>query len=442
DLRDLLFERILFLVNKPHHLCRTRRRIEDEAREGLPARSAVLMARVGGRPHTEVLAMVHDGIDLAVHVRSEAVHRDDRRESERLQDPYVRIEVHHAGCEGFRILGGQLLPLRAAMVLQRPDADDEHRGIGSESALAAHQVHELLGTEVRPEADLRDDDIPEAEPEAVREDGVVAVRDVRERPAVDEGRRTFERLHEVRHECVLQEDRRGAVNVQVSDLHRPLLAIERDDDALEALLEVRDPFREAEDRHHLARGGDYELILPRDPVLRSAKARDDDAQLAVVHVQAPREEDPRGIDVQLVPVEDVRVQDCGDQIVRGANRVDVPCEMEVDLLHREDLGSTATGGASLRAEYGSKGGLADRHNALLPQSIQGLAKSDRREGLPLSIPCGRRACDEDELPWRAFRARSTAASRTFAMDSLFRTRSSLPSPMSAATSRIGRILAL
>jgi len=215
---------------------------------------------------------------------------------------------------------------------------------------------------------------------------------------VDEGRRTFERLHEVRHEGVLQEDRRGAVHIQVSDLHRPLLAIERDDDALEALLEVRDPFREAEDRHHLARRRDHELVLPRDPVLRSAEARDDVPQLAVVHVQAPREEDSRGIDVQLVPVEDVRVQDCGDQIVRGANRVDVPCEMEVDLLHREDLGSTATGGASLRAEYGSEGGLADRHNALLPQSIQGLAKSDRREGLPLSIPCGRRACDEDEFP--------------------------------------------
>src|SRR5205809_7657702 len=117
---------------------------------------------MAARPRTERLAMVHHGIDLAVHVRSAAVRREDRRESERLLDPYVRIEVHHAGCEGFRILGGQLLPLRAAMVLQRPDAADEHRGIGSESALAAHQGHELLGPYVRSETYLRDDNSPDA----------------------------------------------------------------------------------------------------------------------------------------------------------------------------------------------------------------------------------------------------------------------------------------
>src|SRR2546427_3341789 len=45
------------------------------------------------------------------------------------------------------------------------------------------------------------------------------------------------------------------------------------------------------------------------------------------------------------------------------------------------------------------------------------------------------------FPWRAFRAWSTAARRTFAMASLLRTRSSLPSPSSAATSRIGRLRA-
>ena len=226
----------------------------------------------------------------------------------------------------------------------------------------------------------------------------MAVRDIRERSAVHKGRRTFECLHKVGHEGVLQEDRRGAVHIQVSDLHGPLLAVERDDNALEARLEVRDPFREAEDRHHLARGGDHELVLPRDPVLRSAKARDDVAQLAVVHVQAPREEDPRGIDVQFVPVEDVRVEDRGDQIVRGANRVDVAREVQVDLLHREDLGSAAARRPALRAEHGPEGRLANCDNALRPEAIQGLPESDRGEGLALSISGRGRAGDEDELP--------------------------------------------
>src|SRR5438128_1673565 len=106
DFRDLLLEGIHVLVHEPHRLRRTRRRIEDEAREGFPARSAVFMARVRGCPHAEVLATVHDRIDLAVCVGDEAVYRDDRRESERLQDSDVRLEVHHAGREGVGILEG------------------------------------------------------------------------------------------------------------------------------------------------------------------------------------------------------------------------------------------------------------------------------------------------------------------------------------------------
>src|SRR2546427_784610 len=289
DLRDLLLEKILVLVDEPHRLRSTGRRIEDEPRQPLPACSALLMAGVRGRPHAEVLAMVHDGIDLAVRVGDEPIHPDHGREAERLQDSYVRIEVHHAVREGLRILHAQLLPLRAAVVLQRADADDEDRSVGSEPALAAHQIHELLRAEVRSEADLCDDDIPDADPEAVREDRVVTVRDVRERPTVPERRSSLERLHQVRHERVLQQDRRGTVHVEVSDLHRTLLAVERDDDSFEARLEVRDPFRQTEDRHHLARGRDHELVLPRDPMLRAAETRDDVAQLSVVHVEAPRE---------------------------------------------------------------------------------------------------------------------------------------------------------
>src|SRR2546430_1934728 len=245
DLRDLFLEKILVLVDEPHRLCRTGRRIEDEPCERLPARSPVLMRGVRGRPHAEVLAMVHDGIDLAVRVGDESVHPDHWREAERPQDSHVRIEVHHARREGLRILEAQLLPFGAAMVLQRADADDKDRGVGSESALAAYQIHELLRAEVRSEAGFRDDDVSEAQAEAVRKDRVVPVRDVRERPAMDEGGRPFERLDQVRHERVLQQDCRGAVHVKVSDLHGTLLAVERDDDPLEACLQVRDPFREA-----------------------------------------------------------------------------------------------------------------------------------------------------------------------------------------------------
>src|SRR2546427_832539 len=132
-------------------------------------------------------------------------------------------------------------------------------------------------------------------------------------------------------------------------------SIERDDNPLEAGLEIGDPLRQAEDRHHLACGRDDETVLPRHAVLRAAETRDDVPQLAVVHVEAPREQDAGRIQVERVAVEEVRIHDRRDQVVRGADRMDVTCEMEVDLFHRKDLGVTASCGPAFRPEHGSAG---------------------------------------------------------------------------------------
>src|SRR5947199_1460133 len=282
-------------------------------------------------------------------------------------------------------------------MLEGADAHDEHRGVRSQAARAADEVDELLGPEVRAEACLRADDVPEAEGEAVREDGIVAVGDVREGPAVHEGGRPLQGLDQVRHQRVLQEDRRGPVDVEVAGADRMLLAVEGDHDPLEAGLEVRDALREAEDRHDLARGGDDEPVLPRHAVLRTAEARHDVPQLAVVHVEAPREQDAGRVDVELVPVEDVRVQDRRDQVVRRADGVDVPGEVEVDLLHRQDLGPPASRRAAFRPEDRPEGRLADGDDPLRAEAVQGLAEADRGQRLSLPVAGRGRAGDEDEL---------------------------------------------
>jgi DNA-binding PucR family transcriptional regulator len=72
----------------------------------------------------------------------------------------------------------------------------------------------------------------------VAEHRVAAVRDVGERAAVDEGRRAFQRLHEVRRDRVLEQRGHGAVAVQVAGAHRLALAGIADDDIAEPLLEV------------------------------------------------------------------------------------------------------------------------------------------------------------------------------------------------------------
>ena len=132
-------------------------------------------------------------------------------------------------------------------------------------------------------------------------------------------------------------------------------------------------------------------------MLRPAEARHDVPELAVVHVEAPREQDAGRIDVDLVPVEDVRVQDRGDQVVRRSDGVDVPREVEVDLLHRQDLGPAASGRAAFRPEDRPEGRLADGDDPFRAEAVQGLAEADRGQGLPLPVAGRGRAGDEDEL---------------------------------------------
>src|SRR2546425_9231477 len=80
---------------------------------------------------------------------------------------------------------------------------------GIEARHPALDVEELLRAEVRAEARLAEHDVAQAERELRRHHRVAAVGDVAERAAVDERRSALERLHQVRVDGVLQEERRS-----------------------------------------------------------------------------------------------------------------------------------------------------------------------------------------------------------------------------------------
>ena len=80
-------------------------------------------------------------------------------------------------------------------------------------------------------------------------------------------------------------------------------------------------------------------------------------------------------------VEHPRV-DGGGEVVRGADGVDVAGEVEVHLLHRDDLRVSTARGAALDAEGGAHRGLADARDAvLLEVRAHGLRQADGGGGL-------------------------------------------------------------
>ena len=223
------------------------------------------------------------------------------------------------------------------------------------------------------------------------------MRDVGERAAVDEGGRAFERLHQVGRQRVLEQRGHRAMRLEVAGAHGFAVARIADDDVGEPLLEVLEILGEAEDRHHLGRDRDVEAVLAREAVGDAAERGDDSAQRPVVHVHDPAPGDPAGVDAELVAPVDVVVDQCGQQVVGGADGVEVAGEMEVDVLHRHDLGVAPARSPAFYAEHRAERWLAHREDCVLTQPAQRLRDADGHGRLPFPGRRGVDPGDEDEL---------------------------------------------
>ena len=78
----------------------------------------------------------------------------------------------------------------------------------------------------------------------------------------------------------------------------------------------------------------------------------------------------------LLPCRMVRVEHRGEQVVRGADRVDVAGEVEVHVLHRHDLRVAAAGRAALDPEHRAERRLAQAEHGRACRCGRGPASSD------------------------------------------------------------------
>jgi hypothetical protein len=215
---------------------------------------------------------------------------------------------------------------------------------------------------------------------------------------MNERRRALDRLDDVRFEGVFEEDRYRAGRADVLGGDRFAVVVVRDDDPGDALLEVDEAISETEHGHHLRGSRKDEAVL-------AGYARDlapePDCRLpehAIVHVDRAGPPDPVDRDVGVVALLDVIIDHRRDEVVRRGERVQVTREVEVDVLHRQDLGVPTAGRAALDAEDRSQRRLADRRERRLPDPIERLAQSDRRHRLAFSHRRRGHARDEDYLP--------------------------------------------
>lgn len=91
-----------------------------------------------------------------------------------------------------------------------PQGDHQHHGGRPEVARSARDVEELLRTEIGAEPCLGDGVVGELERHPRCRQGIAAMGDVGEGPAMDEDRHPFHRLDKVRVDGVLEQGGHGA----------------------------------------------------------------------------------------------------------------------------------------------------------------------------------------------------------------------------------------
>ena len=194
----------------------------------------------------------------------------------------------------------------------------------------------------------------------------------------------LEGLHEVGLDGVLEQHGHGAAGADVVGGERLARLAVAERDAAEALAQVLERGGKAEDGHDLAGDRDVVAGLARDAVEAAAEAVDDLAHGAVVQVDAAPPRDGQRVDVELVAVHEVAVDHGGQQVVGGADGVDVAGEVEVEVLHRDELRVAAAGGAALDAEDGPERRLAQGEHGVDADGVHRLGEADGGDGLALA----------------------------------------------------------
>ena len=306
-------------------------------------------------------------------------------------------QIGHAGLEGLEVLLVEVGLGDTAVVLKSAGSGDDHDSAGANARHAALDVEELLGTQVGAETGLGNRDVAKAHGHAGGHDGVAAVGDIGEGTAVDKRRRALECLNQVGFERVLEQSRHGTLGLKVACADGLAGIAVADNNLAQALLKIVDARGQAQDCHDLGGNSDVEAILARHSLGLAANAVDNMAQLTVVHVDNALPGDALNIDTELVALLNMVVEHGSQQVVGGTDSMEVAGKVQVDVLHGDDLGPTATGGTALHAKHGAERRLAQGHGALDAATTQTVGQADGRGGLALACGRGIDSGHEDKL---------------------------------------------
>ena len=125
------------------------------------------------------------------------------------------LQVGDPGLKRLQILLSKLCLRNAPVIFQRPDGRHQYHRVRLKPRHPAFDIHKLLRPQVGSEAGLRDHIVGHLKGGLRGAHGIAAVGYVGEGPAVDKGRRIFQRLDQIGLHGVLKKGRHGSHRVQI-----------------------------------------------------------------------------------------------------------------------------------------------------------------------------------------------------------------------------------
>ena len=213
------------------------------------------------------------------------------------------------------------------------------------------------------------------------------MRDVGERPAMHEGGIVLQRLHQIGLHRVLQQHRHRTIGLDVAGIDRFAIAGISHDHITQTFLQILQVTGQTQAGHDFGCNGDIEPGLTGKTVADPAQAGGDLAQGPVVHIDDAPPDDASDVDLQRVAPVDVIVDHRRQQGMRTGDGMEIAGEVEVHLLHRNDLRVTAARSAALHPEIGPERGFADADHRLFADRVQTVAQTHRRRRLAFTRGC-------------------------------------------------------
>ena len=297
----------------------------------------------------------------------------------------------------FQIFFVQFLLGYSAVIFQRPYCRYDNDCRRPESRHSALDIDELLSSEVCRKASFRYRIIRKLQGHLSSYGRVASVCDIRKRSSVDKCRSSFQCLDQIRFQRVLQKSCHGAFRLEVVSRYRLTVIVVADDDLGKPLLQIIDICRQAKNRHYFGCYCDFEAVFPWNALNSSAQTAYDVTQLSVVHVDGSLPCDLLRVDSQCIALLNVVVNESCEQIVSSAHRMKIPCEMQVDIFHWNDLRIAATGRSALDAEYRTKRRLTQSYHSVLADLSEAVCQSYRSRGLTFTCRCRCDGCYQNQL---------------------------------------------